>query len=140
MSERTDNARAWLEKAQSDLLSARVLVANRPPILDAACFHCQQAAEKSLKAYLVFRGIEFEKTHNMSYLLGMCLAQNSDFTAVQEQAELLNPFAVEVRYPGDAVMPSPEEAEEALAATTAIWDFVLAQLPEECHPTSNQSS
>ncbi len=137
MSENTDNARAWLEKAQNDLLSARVLVANRPPILDTACFHCQQSAEKSLKAFLVFKRIEFEKTHSMSYLLGMCLAQDADFVALQDQAEFLNPFAVEVRYPGDAVMPSAEEVEEALAATTAIWEFVLTRLPEECHPSHN---
>ncbi|MBI3242442.1 MAG: HEPN domain-containing protein [Chloroflexi bacterium] len=127
-------------KAWSDLLSARVLVANQPPILDTACFHCQQVAEKSLKAYLVFKGVVFEKTHSMSYLLGMCLIQDTNFTSVQEQAEFLNPFAVEVRYPGDAVMPSAEESDEALAATTAIWSFVLTQLPEECHPSRHQSS
>jgi len=41
----------------------------------------------------------------------------------------LTPFAVEIRYPGAAVKPSSEEAEEALSAAKTIRDFVQKQLP-----------
>lgn len=120
---------AWLTKAQSDLASAEVLLANKPAILDTACFHCQQAAEKFLKAFLIFKGVKFEKTHSMTYLINLCVKTETAFTEIQEQAETLTPFAVEVRYPGAAVKPSSEEAEEALSAAKTIRDFVQKQLP-----------
>lgn len=46
--------RSWMIKAQRDLASARVLAASDPPLLDTAMYHCQQAAEKAVKGYLVF--------------------------------------------------------------------------------------
>jgi HEPN domain-containing protein len=46
-------AHAWLAKAASDLRSARILADADDPPLDAAVYHCQQAAEKAVKALLV---------------------------------------------------------------------------------------
>jgi HEPN domain-containing protein len=40
----------WLEKAQHDLMSSERMLEIEPKILDSACFHCQQAIEKTLKA------------------------------------------------------------------------------------------
>lgn len=48
-----DEPKAGLRKARSDLLSARILVEHSPLVLGPAAFHCQQATEKSLKAFLV---------------------------------------------------------------------------------------
>ena len=45
-------ARQWLLKAEHDVASAERLIAGDPPYLDTAVYHCQQAAEKALKAYL----------------------------------------------------------------------------------------
>lgn len=42
--------RQWLFKARNDLRSAVRLFTDDPPILDTAAYHCQQAAEKALKA------------------------------------------------------------------------------------------
>ena len=46
----------WLRKARNDLVSARILLAHGDPVTDTACFHCQQAVEKTLKAFLVYLG------------------------------------------------------------------------------------
>jgi len=43
-----DEVIEWLMKASRDLMSAEILIDHEPPVLDAACFHCQQAVEKSL--------------------------------------------------------------------------------------------
>jgi HEPN domain-containing protein len=58
----------WLRKAKNDALSARILIFHLNPITDTACFHCQQAVEKLLKAFLGYRGISFEKVHIPSTL------------------------------------------------------------------------
>lgn len=139
MSVSPDEVRAWLSKAQNDLMSAQTLIERKPAILDTACFHCQQTAEKALKAFLTFKEAEFEKTHDLTYLIAACASQYQAFNNLQEKAELLAPYAVEVRYPGDAIMPSADEADEAFAAAKALWDFVLTQLPPEYHLSSEQT-
>jgi len=51
MKSRADLVRGWLRKAGSDLENVRLCLA-AGQALDTACFHAQQAVEKSLKAYL----------------------------------------------------------------------------------------
>ena len=55
----------WVEKAEEDFDVADTLLYGRDvPLAAAICFHCQQCAEKYLKAYLQEHLIEFEKTTN----------------------------------------------------------------------------
>jgi hypothetical protein len=44
-----------LDKAERDLASALRLLEGEPPFPDTAVYHCQQAAEKALKAFLAVR-------------------------------------------------------------------------------------
>lgn len=50
---RTEDSRDWLAHASKDLRRARILISADPPDPDGALFHCQQAAEKALKGFLV---------------------------------------------------------------------------------------
>ena len=129
--------REWLQKAYSDLLSARILIAHSPPVVETAAFHCQQAAEKVLKAFLVHRQVAFERVHNLVYLLDLCELQEADFAVLRESAENLTPLAVEIRYPGAVLGISLSEGRLALADAEAIWNFVLQYLPEEVYPDSS---
>jgi len=52
---------AWLEKAKQDLQSAKWLLSSPDPLYNAVGFHCQQAAEKMLKAFLTWHDEPFEK-------------------------------------------------------------------------------
>ncbi len=54
MSPETAEVKRWLEKADHDRRAAPLALAGEPPITDVAAFHCQQAVEKLLKAYLVW--------------------------------------------------------------------------------------
>ncbi|MCT8978554.1 HEPN domain-containing protein [Clostridium sp. CX1] len=45
----------WIEKAERDIKSAKILKEHDCGN-DVVAFHCQQAVEKSLKAYLITRG------------------------------------------------------------------------------------
>jgi HEPN domain-containing protein len=53
--------RQWLIKAEHDLRSARRLLGDTPPLLDTAAYHCQQTAEKALKALLTLHDIPLPK-------------------------------------------------------------------------------
>lgn len=61
---RNDLVRAWCEKGRRDFITAHKALLDESEIFpDIICFHAQQAAEKYLKAYLVFLEKEFPKTH-----------------------------------------------------------------------------
>ena len=94
-------------------------------------YHCQQSAEKALKAYLTYREVVFQKTHNLSVLLQGCLVFEPDFEILRVSAETLTPFATEFRYPGDVIEPSQDEAAEALEMADLILNFVVQLLPDE---------
>lgn len=64
-----NDVKAWLLKAQRDLFAARRLSGEEDPFLDIAVYHCQQSAEKSIKAYLVSQDQRFEKTHDLEVLI-----------------------------------------------------------------------
>jgi len=61
--------RGWVRKAESDLRVARNEAAAPNPERDAVCFHCQQAAEKYLKAILCEQGQHIPRIHDLLRLL-----------------------------------------------------------------------
>jgi HEPN domain-containing protein len=67
---------------------------------DLVCFHCQQAAEKYLKAVLNEHGARIPRTHDLEDLLGLLLPIHLELSVLRRGLKFLIQFAVEVRYPG----------------------------------------
>ena len=128
--------RDWPTRASHDLRWARLLAAADAPPLDVAIYHCQQAAEKSLKAWLQGQDEPFPKTHDIGELVKRSAATNPGFLALEKAAAVLTPYASAFRYPGGSYepMPTDDEFEEALTYAHAVYDFVLALLPPEARP------
>jgi len=63
--------RSWLTKAASDLRGTRILGSADDAPLDTAIFHCQQTAEKAVKAFLVSKELSPEKTQEEALAKGM---------------------------------------------------------------------
>ncbi|MBU4198545.1 MAG: HEPN domain-containing protein [Kiritimatiellae bacterium] len=127
-------ARNWLIKANRDLLSARELAEADIPLLDTAAYHCQQAAEKAIKAFLLFHDVRFEKTHDIEVLILQAIDINPDFRSCHEAASILTPFAVEFRYPGNDMEPEADEYGDAFEVAAGVYQFVLQKLPAVVHP------
>jgi len=126
--------RQWLERAWTDLDTAAALLNLPRPRPTTVCFHCQQAVEKALKAALIFRDVEFDWSHEIEYLINLCVEQDAAFEQFRASAVPLSDYAVTFRYPADAPDPTVEQAREALAVARAVWQFVLDRLPTETHP------
>lgn len=126
--------RSWLVKARRDLLSADALAGADSPLLDTAAYHCQQAAEKAIKGFLLFHDIRFEKTHDIEVLVSQASDVDPSFIVCIEAARILTPLAVEFRYPGDYVEPEVDEYRDAFEAATRVFQFVLQELPAVVHP------
>jgi HEPN domain-containing protein len=126
----------WLTRAHQDLRAARILAAAENAPLDVAIYHCQQAGEKAVKAYLQWRDEPFAKTHNLRALVIQAAPLDKGFDALEKPAEILTPYVSAFRYPGgsDEPMPAREEFDEALQHAQTIYDFVLSLLPTEARP------
>ena len=118
----------WLEKAAADLDAAEQLVTGEGRFRHIVAFHCQQAAEKYLKALLVARQIEFPKTHDISKLLDRVATADAELSARLREADTLTPFGVELRYPSDAPEILPEGEGEALRMARTVRDAVTTAL------------
>lgn len=118
-----------MARAGRDLRSARRLYSDTPPLLDTAAYHCQQAAEKALKAYLTMYDIPFQKTYLLAPLVLQCTERDPEFQLPQEAAETLTPFATAFRYPGDLAEPDPADVAEAMELAQRVLDFVAHRLP-----------
>ena len=140
MCENLEIARQWVAKAQNDLLNAdNNLNAERIPF-DTVCFHCQQAAEKILKAYLVANGQTPPFTHDLLLLLERILPLNPEADDLRDALALLIPYAVEIRYPDDGFSPSAEDANEAREAAEQVMKWLNAILPELFQGVSGEQS
>ena len=129
MSEDIKLARQWVAKAANDLLSAdNNLKAEEVPF-DVVCFHCQQAAEKLLKAFLTVSGHSPPRTHDLLLLLEEVLRINVAAEALRDSLALLMPYAVEIRYPDEWFEPSDEDAREARQAAEVVADWLRSALP-----------
>lgn len=118
----------WIKIAERDLLTAKQGSESDDIITDTVCFHCQQAAEKYLKAYLVFKQIEFSKTHSIMTLLNLCATVDSSFKECLSEADDLTDYAVEIRYPDDWYEPTIDETKQAFQILLKVKEFVLAKI------------
>jgi len=128
--------REWLTRADHDLRSARWLASSKEPLLDTAIYHCQQAAEKSVKAWLQSKDDPFPKTHDVEDLVKRASIIHPDFGKFAKAASVLTPYVSAFRDPGDfdEPMPSRPEFDAALQHAQAIYDFVLNLLPKQAKP------
>ena len=114
----------WLEKADRDLEAAKILLKRIPEL---SAYHSQQAVEKYLKAYLVCRGKDFPKTHNIYFLLEMCIELDEDFENLRDLGvEKLTKYAF-VRYPG-SISVSLQDAIYSLKIAEKVRSFVRRKL------------
>lgn len=105
-----------------------------PPLIEDALFHCQQAAEKSLKAFLTAHDTLFKKTHDLDELGRACINLDAGLGDSVRPVAPLTVFAWEFRYPGDAQVPSMHEVREYLAIANRLYTAILARLSHACHP------
>ncbi len=93
-----DLARILTEKAAGDAAVLAKLVDDTDVPDDVLGFHAQQAAEKYVKAVLAAREVEFERTHNLAYLLGLLEDGSVGKPPNAEELPELTPWATDFRY------------------------------------------
>ncbi|MCL2111047.1 MAG: HEPN domain-containing protein [Clostridiales bacterium] len=119
----------WLDTARNDYIAAKHLFEDiRPRQIEIASYHCQQSVEKSLKAFLIFNGIDPPYTHNLEDLCSKCEESESGFSAFADSCVKLSPYATVTRYPKKADI-TEEEAAYAVEKAKEIFEFVYGLIP-----------
>lgn len=128
---KTDKSRLaaeWIENADEDLGFAKVGF-DETEFYAKICFHCQQAAEKYLKAYLISKNIDPLPIHDLIRLLKQITKKDKSFDQFSKPLVFLNQFAVEARYPQEwPPLISSEDAKTSIDYVQQIGVFVKEKL------------
>ncbi len=127
--------RRWLDQAKRDMDDARL-------VLDAgsfhlACFLCQQAAEKAVKAFLILQGEELVWGHSVGVLCDRAADYNRTFRELRPDGAALDRHYIPTRYPNGlpgglpADAFSVDDAERAITQASSIIDAVQEAFPQD---------
>ncbi len=126
----------WIDRADKDLRLSRHLASDFLSWKEPICFHCQQSAEKFLKALVVSQWKHPLKTHDLTDLLRSAGHFGFNLSDIERDCWSLTRYAVSARYPDDddplVVGPQHEisehDARQAIAAAERIARAIRAAL------------
>lgn len=121
----------WLDVGRNDMQAVEQLITHHPIMLEIVCYHCQQASEKFLKAYLLAQtGEQPPRTHELGSLCADCAELDLSFNEIARECVRLNPYGVIVRYPNEI---SVEDADMRCAVRdmNAIVAFVEQRIEQK---------
>ncbi|MCX4379422.1 MAG: HEPN domain-containing protein [Lachnospiraceae bacterium] len=122
----TPETKEWYDMAVMDLGVARHLDETyRPKPLEIICYHCQQAAEKAIKALIIYYGGEggMPKLHDLSFLLNQIKNKVCIEDKYYDYADILTLYGVSVRYPNELFLEE-RHVKEALECSDEILRWV----------------
>lgn len=90
----------WLDRAGEDIISAYLLMQD-DFTYNPAAFHCQQAIEKSYKAYILLKSNRLVDGHNLTWLTQQAARYNKSYNKWLKATGPLNRAYIETRYPAD---------------------------------------
>jgi HEPN domain-containing protein len=118
----SEDVKEWIEIADEDLYSAKLLnEAVRKPV-EVICYLCAQAVEKYLKGFLIYHDIIPQKTHDLPLLNQRCIELDVRFNSIQTLCDALVKYANDIRYPHKYEI-TDADANFAINAVEKIKNF-----------------
>lgn len=118
----------WFALGDQDLAAARILLTEDGP-LPVVAFHLQQTIEKYLKGFLLTRGWQLRRIHDLEILLQEAIHLDEDFRPFLADCQRITEFYIESRYPtGFFTILDEAELCSDLAATQALIDLIQDKL------------
>lgn len=79
-----------------------------------------------VKKWLIKTFEDFKKTHNLDFLLKLCIKKDKDFEKLNFGD--LTSYAIEIRYPDEFYIPAIREAKESYKIVLNVKKFILNKL------------
>jgi len=128
-------AEDWIVLADKDLYVCEIILKDEYALTNIVAFHCQQAIEKYLKAFLIEKGSFLIKTHDLIRLNEM-VNEIKNMGLDENKLMEINEVYVESRYPGELGlmpdgMPSNEQAREFIDFAKEVMTIIKNELQAE---------
>jgi HEPN domain-containing protein len=118
-----DAVQEWLQFAEDDLFTARHMFYDvYPKKVNIVSWHCQQCAEKSLKAFIISHNLEFSHIHDLAALCLNCMEYDASFAEILTLCKSLNPYGVVTRYPNELEIDDTI-AENNITRANTVYTF-----------------
>lgn len=117
----------WVNYSEKDYIAAQFLMTAANPPIEIICYHCQQSAEKLLKAFLIKNDIIPSRTHDLNLLVNECIKIENTVSILKKECNRLNDFGVNTRYPNNMDLEL-EDAKIALKDAEKIKEFILSKI------------
>ncbi len=118
----------WVEFAERDYEASMLLAESHNPPFEIIAYHCQQTAEKYLKAFLIENDQPVPFIHDLGKLNSECRKILPDLSVIQNICERLTPFGTVTRYPGSPMKVSSEHLPLVIVWTQKIRETIRSQL------------
>lgn len=126
-----NDAKEWLEYAKADLgVADHLFKTYYPKPLAIICYHCQQAAEKSVKTIIVLYGSQggMPRRHDVFLLLNQIKNMVSIDNKFYDYADILAPYGVAMRYPNELQLEERHAAKAIeMANEFVVWADSLVE-------------
>ena len=119
----------WLAYARIDFRAARHWATADPTEPLLACYHAQQATEKTLKAALVAAGIDPPRTHDLNQLRDR-VPEDWRIPGASDDLQLLTGWAAKSRYPNGLDEFTDDLAAQSIDIAQAIYDAATDELSQ----------
>ena len=101
-----DETAKWLQYADENLLSARVLLENR--LFNPCLQSVQQSVEKFMKTLLVERTMPLKRTNSINELKAMLSEEGIHIDLSEDECDLLDSIYLPSKYPLGGALPNFE--------------------------------
>jgi len=130
MSSRNPDSAVWMRLAKDDMATVHLLMTEHRKRVEIILYHCQQAAEKSLKAYLIDNNVWIGNTHDLILLLRECVNINPSFKLKRmiNHCAFLNRITPGVKYADLNVSLDKSHISRAMNSAKRVHDLVSVHL------------
>lgn len=128
MSERETDFRAWVEKAEPDLLNIENNLTCACIPWDTVYFHCQQVAEKYLKGFLISHHQKPPYVHDLISLLASCTQFDVSLVQIEDECQALTHYSVQPRYPDDFTEPNAMDGAHLIQCVYRVRNEIRRRL------------
>ena len=127
--EHQQDIQAWLGYAAMDLSAAQTLWQyHRPMPCEIICYHCQQAAEKAIKALFIRFDLPggIPRKHDLSFLLNQLQQEAPVSPQLRRMADVLSVYGIIARYPNEVEIDE-SRVRQALDFAESILQWAKSQ-------------
>lgn len=133
MKRNEEQALRWFDQAVHDFEVAKSNF--NAGFYSDACFMCEQAAQKALKAYIIYQGRRYVWERSIQELARFSMEYEKEFEKIIEAGMILDRYYITTRYPNALAPPATpyksyteKDASEAKSLAEKIVEMVRNKL------------